>query len=71
MEETLLTKVRPETLEALMSVTSDVVNEIKEAVPDSDERLRDEHYVFCLTLNLDIVQILRRKMLDELEYTNN
>lgn len=71
MEETLLTKVRPETLEALMSVTSDVVNEIKEAVPDRDERLRDEHYVFCLTLNLDIVQILRRKMLDELEYTNN
>ena len=45
MEETLLTKVRPETLEALMSVTSDVVNEIKEAVPDRDDRLRDEHYV--------------------------
>lgn len=71
MEETLLMKVKPETLEALMNATSDAVNEIKEAVPDRDERLRDEHYVFCLTLNLDIVQILRRKMLDELEYTNN
>ena len=71
MEDTLLTKIKPETLEELLRITGDVVNEIKEAVPDRDERLRDEHYVFCLTLNLDIVQILRRKMLDELEYTNN
>lgn len=67
MEETLLMKVKPETLEALMNVTSDVVNEIKEAVPDRNERLRDEHYVFCLTLNLDIVQILRRNVIDEEE----
>lgn len=67
MEETLLMKVKPETLEALMNATSDAVNEIKEAVPDRDERLRDEHYVFCLTLNLDIVQVLRRNVLDEEE----
>lgn len=71
MEETLLMKVKPETLEALMSVTSDAINEIKEAVPDRDERLRDEHYALCLTLNLDIIQVLRRQMLDELEDTNN
>lgn len=71
MEDTLLTKIKPETLEELLRITGDVVNEIKEAVPARDERLRDEHYVFCLTLNLDIVQILRRKMLDELKDTNN
>ena len=71
MEETLLMKVKPETLEALMNATSDAVNEIKEAVPDRDERLHDEHYALCLTLNLDIIQVLRRQMLDELEDTNN
>ena len=71
MEDTLLTKIKPETLDELLRITGDVVSEIKEAVPDRDERLRDEHYALCLTLNLDIVQILRRKMLDELEDTNN
>lgn len=67
MEDTLLRKVKIESLEALLDATTTVINEIKEAVPDRGERLQDEHYVFCLTLNLDIIQVLRRNILHEEE----
>ncbi len=71
MEDTLLRKVKIESLEALLDATTTVINEIKEAVPDRGERLQDEHYAFCLSLNLDIVQVLRQNMLNEQEDTNN
>ena len=68
MKGTLLTKVKFETLEALLDATTAVVNEIKESVPDIGDRLQDEHYALCLALNLDIVQMLRQNMLDVDEY---
>lgn len=59
MKETLLKRVRPETLEKLLSAVSDVLSEIKDAVPNKIERLRDESYSSLLVMNYDAFQILR------------
>ncbi|WP_302536093.1 hypothetical protein [Phocaeicola coprophilus] len=59
MKETLLKRVRPETLEKLLSAVSDVLSEIKDAVPNKIERLRDESYSSLLVMNYDAFQTLR------------
>lgn len=37
MEETLLRKVKPETLESFLSTICNVIDEIREAVPNKEE----------------------------------
>lgn len=59
MKETLLKKVKPETLEKLLSAFGDVLDEIKDAVPNKNERLRDELYTSLLVMNYDAFQTLR------------
>lgn len=59
MKETLLKKVKPETLEKLLSAVGDVLNEIKDAVPNKNERFRDESYTSLLVMNYDAFQTLR------------
>ena len=59
MKETLLKKVKPETLEKLLSAFGDVLDEIKDAVPNKNERLRDELYTSLLVMNYDTFQTLR------------
>ncbi len=59
METTLLRKVKPETLEGLLSAINNVIDEIREAVPSKEEQLRDEAYTTCLMMNYDIIQALR------------
>lgn len=50
MKEALLKKVKPETLEKLLSAFGDVLDEIKDAVPNKNERLRDELYTSLLVM---------------------
>ena len=52
-------KVKPETLEKLISAFGDVLDEIKDAVPNKNERLRDELYTTLLVMNYDAFQTLR------------
>lgn len=52
-------KVKPETLEKLLSAFGDVLDEIKDAVPNKDERLRDELYTSLLVMNYDAFRTLR------------
>lgn len=59
MEETLLRKVKPETLESLLSAICNVIDEIKEAVPNKEGRFRDESYTACLMMNYDVIQALK------------
>ena len=59
MKETLLKKVKPETLEKLFSAVGDVLDEIKDAVPNKNERFRDESYTSLLVMNYDAFQTLR------------
>lgn len=59
MKETLLKKVKPETLEKLLSAFGDVLDEIKDAVPNKNERLQDELYTSLLLMNYDAFQTLR------------
>ena len=59
MKETLLKKVKPETLEKLLSAVGDVLNEIKDAVPNKNERFRDESYTSLLVMNYDALRTLR------------
>ena len=50
MEETLLRKVKPETLESFLSTICNVIDEIREAVPNKEEQFRDESYTACLMM---------------------
>lgn len=59
MEDTLLRKVKPETLESLLNAACNVINEIREAVPSKEEQFRDESYTACLMMNYNVIQALR------------
>lgn len=52
-------KVKPETLEKLFSAVGDVLDEIKDAVPNKNERFRDESYTSLLVMNYDAFRTLR------------
>lgn len=64
MKETLLEKVKTETIESLLHVTTAVVKEIKDLEPDMHERIHDELYIRVLSLTLDITRVLKHKTLE-------
>lgn len=59
MEGTLLRKVKPETLESFLSTICNVIDEIREAVPNKEEQFRDESYTACLMMNYNVIQALK------------
>ena len=63
MERTLLECLSIEKLDTLIDVLSEVMNEMKEAAPERDERYRDEAYVMCLQLSAAAFDLLREKAL--------
>lgn len=64
MKTSLLDKVKPESLDALLDALTDVMNEVKEIEPDKDERRKDEDYAACLGMSLTVFGALRRQVLE-------
>lgn len=52
-------KVKPETLECFLSTICNVIDEIREAVPNKEDQFRDESYTACLMMNYNVIQALR------------
>ena len=65
MKTSLLDKVKPESLDALLDALTDVMNEIKEIEPDKYKRREDEDYDACLGMSLTVFGALRRQVLEK------
>lgn len=65
MKTSLLDKVKPESLDALLDALTDVMNEVKEIEPDKEERRKDEDYAACLGMSLTVFGALRRQVLEK------
>ena len=61
MKATLLDKVSTEALEELLGALNGVMNEMKAAVPENSERYNSEAYVNCLSLNSEVLAVLRHQ----------
>lgn len=64
MKTSLLDKVKPESLDALLGALTEVMNEVKEIEPDKDERRKDEDYAACIGMSLTVFGALRRQVLE-------
>ena len=64
MKTSLLNKVKPESLDALLGALTEVMNEVKEIEPDKDERRKDEDYAACIGMSLTVFGALRRQVLE-------
>ena len=64
MKTSLLDKMKPESLDALLSALTEVMNEVKEIEPDKDERRKDEDYAACIGMSLTVFGALRRQVLE-------
>lgn len=65
MKTSLLDRVKPESLDALLDALTDVMNEIKEIEPDKYKRRGDEDYDACLGMSLTVFGALRRQVLEK------
>lgn len=64
MKTSLLDKMKPESLDALLGALTEVMNEVKEIEPDKDERRKDEDYAACIGMSLTVFGALRRQVLE-------